>query len=165
MQRGSSSVAEQHGCFLVMDPANRASVESALRYWGRTLQAGAKVSGAFASASHMDTELLNRAKNKFLPLPFASVPEISVDSDLNWNDIMLDPLAEEARNTLSSSSGHNKSNMPSVNFDMVQKTVSLLMPGFDKSEIKLYQVRPNPTLLNLYLHFLLFSLFVYIYTE
>ncbi|CAO2040969.1 unnamed protein product [Urochloa humidicola] len=36
---------------------------------------------------------------------------------------------------------------PSVSFDSVQKSVTLFMPGFDKSEIKLYQYRGGSELL------------------
>ncbi|KAF2316158.1 hypothetical protein GH714_041497 [Hevea brasiliensis] len=38
------------GCFLVMDPNNPTSVNSATRYWGCAIQAGAQVSGAFGIA-------------------------------------------------------------------------------------------------------------------
>ena len=45
--------------------------------------------------------------------------------------------AQDLLNASKSSSGEY---MQPVTFDPANKTVTLLMPGFDKSEIKLYQV-------------------------
>ncbi|GFZ16156.1 P-loop containing nucleoside triphosphate hydrolases superfamily protein [Actinidia rufa] len=49
VERGSSVFEEpsRFGCYLVMDQNNPVSVNSALRYWGCAIQAGAQVSGAF----------------------------------------------------------------------------------------------------------------------
>lgn len=153
MQRGSSALAEPHkfGCFLVMNPNNRTSVNSALRYWGCTIQAGAQVAGAICTASpHLDEESAERVRKNFSPLPLSFLPHLPTDSSLDWNAIMLNPAGKEARDLLSLQAKRSSSLMSSVKFDAAKKSVTLLMPGFDKSEIKLYQVRHvNSRLLSL----------------
>lgn len=142
MQRGSSVFSEPHkfGCFLVMHPNNPMSVNSALRYWGCTIQAGAQVSGAFGIDSpNLNEELVEQVKRAFSPLPFAFTPQFEVDSPLDWKEIMLNSVSKDAKNLLSLPPSH-LSNMSSVKFDSAKKSVTLLMPGFDKTEIKLYQV-------------------------
>lgn len=153
MQRGSSALAEPHkfGCFLVMNSNNRTSVNSALRYWGCTIQAGAQVAGAICTASpHLDEESAERVRKNFSPLPLSFLPHLPTDSSLDWNTIMLNPAGKEARDLLSLQAKRSSSLMSSVKFDAAKKSVTLLMPGFDKSEIKLYQVRHvNSRLLSL----------------
>lgn len=140
VQKGSSafSGSEKFGCFLVMDPDNPTSVTCALRYWGCAIQAGAHVSGALGIASpHLNTESIERATKTFSPLPFAFIPHLSIGSALDWNTIVLNSM-NGARDLLSPVSG--SSMISPVKFDAAKKSVTLLMPGFDKSEIKLYQV-------------------------
>lgn len=143
MQQASSAFTESHkvGCFIVMDPNSTISVNSALRYWGCTVQAGAQVAGAIGIASpHPNVELEERVRKKFSPLPFAFVPQISMDVSIDWNAIMLKKNSKHARDLVSLPARNSSSMMPSVKFDVGKKSVTLLMPGFDKSEIKLYQV-------------------------
>lgn len=150
LERGSSAFSEpeKFGCFLVIDPDNPVSVHAALRYWGCTIQAGAQVSGAFAIASrHKNTESEERLKKNFSPLPFASIPNISLGSPLDWNAIIQDTFSESARNLLSMTASGGGNLTPSVKFDAARKSVTLFMPGFDKSEIKLYQYRGGSELL------------------
>ena len=143
MQRGSSTFSEPHqfGCFLVMNPNIPTSLNSALRYWGCAIQAGTQVSGAFAIASpHLDVESMENMKKNFSPLPFAFIPNLSMGSSQDWNAIMLNKTSEGARDLLSLPAGQKYRMVSSINFDAARKSVTLLMPGFDKSEIKLYQV-------------------------
>lgn len=143
VQRGSSAFSEpqKFGCYLVIDPDNPASVATALRYWGCSIQAGAQVSGAFAIASrHVNTESEERLKTTFSPLPFAFIPHLPFGSPLDWNAIILNTVNENARNLLSLPASGSSSITPSVKFDSARKSVTLFMPGFDKSEVKLYQV-------------------------
>ncbi|KAF3432574.1 hypothetical protein FNV43_RR27314 [Rhamnella rubrinervis] len=147
LERGSSvfSGSQKFGCFLVMDPDNPTSVNSALRYWGCAIQAGAHVSGALGIASpHLHTDLQERAKETFSPLPFAFIPHLSIGSALDWNTIVLNSMngAWDLLSPVSSSSM-----ISPVKFDAAKKSVTLLMPGFDKSEIKLYQYRGGSELL------------------
>ncbi|KAK4608738.1 hypothetical protein RGQ29_002222 [Quercus rubra] len=149
LERGSSAFLQPHkfGCFLVMDPNNPISVNSALRYWGCAIQAGAQVSGAFGIAPpHLDEESVERVKQNIFPLPFAFIPQVQVGFPLNWNEIMLNTVGKDAKNLLSPTASHN-SNISSVKFDPANKSITLFMPGFDKSEIKLYQYRGGSELL------------------
>lgn len=142
MQSGSSIFSEPHkfGCFLVMHPNSPISVNSALRYWGCTIQAGAQVSGAFGIDSpNLNEELMEQVKRTFSPLPFAFTPQFQVDSPLDWNEVTLNTVGKDAKNLLFLPPSQT-SDMSSVKFDPEKKSVTLLMPGFDKSEIKLYQV-------------------------
>lgn len=149
LERGSSNFSEPHkfSCFLMMHPDSPISVNSALRYWGCTIQAGAQVSGAFGIASpHLNVESMETVKKIFSPLPFAFIPQFQVRFPLDWNEILLNTVSKDAKNLLSVPASHS-SNMSSVKFDSAKKSVTLLMPGFDKSEIKLYQYRGGSELL------------------
>lgn len=150
LERGSSAFSEpqKFGCFLVMDPGNQISINSALRYWGCAIQASAHVSGALGIASlHSNMESVERVEKTFSPLPFASIPNLSIGSALDWNAIMLNPDNEGARNLFSMPVSGGSSMISPIVFDAAKKTVTLLMPGFDKTEIKLYQYRGGSELL------------------
>lgn len=124
-----------------MNPDNPASVDTALRYWGCTLQAGAIVSGAFAvSSPKPGVESLERIKYLLAPMPISSLPHPSL-TNLQVSDMVLvNQCSEHARELLSMRQFDVTSSMPSVKFDPGQKSVTLLMPGFQKSDVKLYQV-------------------------
>ncbi|KAL6635004.1 hypothetical protein ACP70R_027675 [Stipagrostis hirtigluma subsp. patula] len=110
------------------------SVSSALRYWGCTTQAGAQICGAFGYTED-PSEIHQEVAQKFLPLSFSFLPFLSVDSSADWGRVLTSlsqSTKEQLRNTTSRV-------YPSVSFDSVQKLVTLFMPGFDKSEIKLFQ--------------------------
>lgn len=149
LEKGSSFITNPQlfGCYLVMDLNNPISLNSALRYWGCAVQAGALISGAFG-VTHLSCgeEHLETAKKTFSPLPFASYPSISFKSPLNWEDIMNDGH-NDARDLLSASKSGSTGYVESVTFDSANKSITLLMPGFDKSEIKLYQYRGGSELL------------------
>lgn len=131
-----------------MDPNNPASVDSALRYWGCTIQAGAQVSGAVAPDSpNLNSESKGKVKEMFSPLPFAFTPNISASSPLDWNEILLNNASENARYVLNLPTSRCISMTPPVKFEAAKKLVTLFMPGFDKSEIKLYQFRGGSELL------------------
>ncbi|KAG5079632.1 hypothetical protein JHK86_003697 [Glycine max] len=150
LERGSSAFSnpKKFGCFLVMDPNNPTSINSALRYWGCTIQTGARVSGAFGITSQLENlESLERAKKEFSPLPSASISRLSMNNSIDWSRVLLDTRNEDARHLLNSLSSQG-GDMPSpVRFDKKGKLVTLFMPGFDKSEIKLYQYRGGSELL------------------
>lgn len=122
-----------------MDPNNPTSVNSALRYWGCAIQAGAQVSGAFG-VRQKNIESLDRVKKDFSPLPSASISSLSMSSPIDWSRVLVDTINEDARHLLTSLSNQTSSMTSSVKFDIKRKSVTLFMPGFDKSEIKLYQV-------------------------
>ncbi|KFK44553.1 hypothetical protein AALP_AA1G271600 [Arabis alpina] len=129
--------------FLVMDPNNPMSVKSALRYWGCTLQAGSHASAAFAisSSSNLTTESNKIPNDDFVPLPFASASVPFTGNGLDWDKILLDQANSSVRELLSGIVSHGSSMTPPVMFDTAKKSVTLFMPGFEKSEIKLYQVK------------------------
>jgi arsenite-transporting ATPase len=74
---------------------------------------------------------------KFLPLSLSFLPFLPNDSSADWSRA-LSSLSQNAKEQLRNTSTWV---YPSVSFNSVQKSVTLFMPGFDKSEIKLYQVR------------------------
>ncbi|KAJ4834264.1 hypothetical protein Tsubulata_044804 [Turnera subulata] len=150
LERGTSAFSgpDKFGCFLVMDPKSPTSVNSALRYWGCTVQAGGHISGAVAIASpHLNEELVKGIKNNFLPLPFAFAPCLSTECPVDWNSIIENTSSQELRSLFSLSSSHSNSMMPPIKYDIAKKSITLFMPGFDKSEIKLYQYRGGSELL------------------
>lgn len=125
-----------------MDPSRPTSLSSALRYWGCAIQAGTEISGAFAFSNAESSSLsaVEDAKKKMSPLPTAIIPNITptTDTPLDWN-MILEAIAIDAKELLNMSSRNVQSLMQ---FDESKKTVTLFLPGFDKSEIKLYQVSP-----------------------
>ncbi|KAF7827868.1 arsenite-transporting ATPase [Senna tora] len=147
LERGSSAFLnpQRFGCFLVMDPNNPTSVNSALRYWGCTVQSGGQVSGAFGITNNVKS--LERVKKDFSPLPSAFISSLSMNSPIAWSRILLDTVNEDARNLLTSLASQRSNVVSPVKFDTKRKLVTLFMPGFDKSEIKLYQYRGGSELL------------------
>ncbi|CAA0832062.1 Uncharacterized protein - chloroplastic [Striga hermonthica] len=149
LEKGSSIFAEPHifGCYIIMDPENPMSLNSAVRFWGCAIQAGARVSGAFGlvTPDSPPVSLHEKMKINFSPLPCAFVPHLQLGTKKNWNEIMKSDNSKDARDLLS---GSNDTSVPSsVKFDPSDKSVKLFMPGFDKSEIKLYQFRGGSELL------------------
>ncbi|KAF8643117.1 hypothetical protein HU200_066990 [Digitaria exilis] len=128
-------------CFLVMDPRRSTSVSSAIRYWGCTTQAGGQICGAFGYTED-PSEMHQEAAQKFLPLSLSFLPFVSNGSSADWSRA-LSSLSQSTKEQLMNTS----TVYPSVSFDSVQKSVTFFMPGFDKSEIKLYQYRGGSELL------------------
>lgn len=139
--------SSKFACYLVVDSNNHLSLKSAERYWGCAIQAGALVSGAFAFTSPNATvELVGSMKKIFSPLPFSSMPHLSLSIQPDWNEILLNHHSQDMRDLLSLTKD-NTFIPPAVKFDTVTKSITLLMPGFEKSEIKLYQFRGGSELL------------------
>ncbi|KAL7001258.1 hypothetical protein U1Q18_002410 [Sarracenia purpurea var. burkii] len=150
LERGSSLFGDpsRFGCYLVMDPNSPTSMASALRYWGCAIQAGAQVSGAFGIASpNSCEESMETVTKKFSSLPYSLIPPLALGQSPDWNEIMLNEIGEGAKELLSAQTRDKIPLVPSVQFDPANKSVTLLMPGFDKSEIKLYQFRGGSELL------------------
>lgn len=147
LQKGSRAFADplKFSCYLVMDPSNCMSVNAALRYWGCAIQAGAHISGAFYPASPSYKSINISIVDTFFPLASASVPLLSMDSSINW-DIALKDLNADAKKLLTINTGSGR-NISPVTFDQTKKMVTLFLPGFDKSEIKLSQWRGGSELL------------------
>ncbi|XP_010460363.1 PREDICTED: uncharacterized protein At1g26090, chloroplastic isoform X2 [Camelina sativa] len=136
---------ERFRSFLVMDPNNPMSVKAALRYWGCAVQAGSHASGAFAvSSSHLTSKT---PKEDFVPLPFASASVPFTINGFDWDKILLDQANASIRELLSKTVRNGSSLTTTVTFDAAKKLVTLFMPGFEKSEIKLYQYRGGSELL------------------
>lgn len=134
LERGSSAFSnpQKFGCFLVMDPNNPTSINSALRYWGCTIQAGAQVSGAFGITSQQENlESFERAKKEFSPLPSAFVSRLSMNNPIDWSILLLDTSNEDARHLLNSVSSQGGDMPSAVRFDIKRKSATLFMPGFD----------------------------------
>ncbi|XP_057810109.1 uncharacterized protein At1g26090, chloroplastic isoform X2 [Salvia miltiorrhiza] len=128
LEKGSSIFAEPHkfGCYLVMNPDNPISLNSASRYWGCAIQAGAQISGAFGIPTQNSPMTLAEAvKFSFAPLPCALIPHLKFSDHLHWNEIMASDDTKHARELLSDSSNEM---LPSVTFDMSNKSVNLFMP-------------------------------------
>jgi len=124
-----------------MDPNSPTSINSALRYWGCTIQAGAQISGALGITSQQENlEILERAKKEFSPLPSAFISRLLMNNPIDWSRVLLDTDNEDARHLLNSLTSQVVVMPSPVRFDIKRRSVTLFMPGFDKSEIKLYQV-------------------------
>ncbi|QCD89771.1 uncharacterized protein At1g26090, chloroplastic [Vigna unguiculata] len=150
LERGSSAFLnpQKFACFLVMDPNSPTSINSALRYWGCTIQAGAQISGALGITSQQENlEILERAKKEFSPLPSAFISRLLMNNPIDWSRVLLDTDNEDARHLLNSLTSQVVVMPSPVRFDIKRRSVTLFMPGFDKSEIKLYQYRGGSELL------------------
>ncbi|XP_020089544.1 uncharacterized protein At1g26090, chloroplastic isoform X1 [Ananas comosus] len=129
-------------CYLVMDPKRSITITSALRYWGCAIQAGTQISGALGFAPQ-SSSISQEVAGKFTPLSVGTLPYLLIDSSLDW-DAAISSLSQDTEDLLTTT---HKCSHPSVTFDTSQKSVKLFMPGFDKSEIKLYQYRGGSELL------------------
>ncbi|CAH9147512.1 unnamed protein product [Cuscuta epithymum] len=145
LERGSSMVSQpdKFSCYVVVNPKSPTSLATGLRYWGCVIQAGGQVSGALAFGP--SNESRERVDKSFSPLPYTFVPHLPVGSCVEWGHIVQDASSLDAREFLTKTS--NGSKIQPVMFDSANKTITLLMPGFDKSEIKLYQFRGGSELL------------------
>ena len=85
------------------------------------------------ASPHSDVESEEIVKN-FSPLPFALCPHVPMGSLPDWNAIISSNPSEDARNLLSAPASSSSNVMEPVKFDPSKKSVSLLMPGFDKSD-------------------------------
>ncbi|KAL2347338.1 hypothetical protein Fmac_001338 [Flemingia macrophylla] len=141
LERGSYAFSnpQKFGCFLVMNPNKPTSVNSALRYWGCTIQAGAQVSGAFGITSQQENlESLERAKKEFSPLPFAFISSLSMNSCIDWSSrVLLDTNIEGTLTTYKV----NISEESSHAYATVQYLVKGFMKDLPKSGLYLYQYR------------------------
>ncbi|XP_073030678.1 LOW QUALITY PROTEIN: ATPase GET3D, chloroplastic [Primulina eburnea] len=147
LEKASSVFSEprKFGCYIIMDPANPISLNAALRYWGCVIQAGAQLSGAFGFKLPNSPMVLDEIlKIKFSPLPSSFIPHLELESCLNWDKVMVNDHSKDARDLLSVA---EENTLSSVKFNPSNKSVTLFMPGFDKSEIKLYQFRGGSELL------------------
>ncbi|KAL1556618.1 hypothetical protein AAHA92_12213 [Salvia divinorum] len=147
LEKGSSIFAEprRFGCYLVLNPDNPLSLNLALRYWGCVIQAGAQISGAFGIPTQNSPMASAEAvKNSVAPLRYALIPHLKFRNHLHWDEIIASDHSTYARELLSDTTDEILS---SVTFDKSNKSVNLFMPGFDKSEIKLYQYRGGTELL------------------
>ncbi|KAF5182289.1 P-loop containing nucleoside triphosphate hydrolases superfamily protein [Thalictrum thalictroides] len=132
------------GCYLVLNPESPTSIKSALRLWGCAVQSGSHVSGAFGCCSlQSHTESAKMIENNFSPLPFAFMPNLATYNPTDLDGVVLKNGVQDLLFATENSRELNSS----VKFDHAKKSVTLFMPGFDKSEIKLYQYRGGSELL------------------
>lgn len=129
---------QRFSCFLVTNPNNTLAVDTALRYWGCATQAGLYVAGTFYPFSSPNESSANSSsEEKFAPLSVAGVPFISFDSP-NWDEA-LGKLSQSAKGLMDGASQAKPLPHPVV-FDQGARTVTLFLPGFNKSDVKLSQV-------------------------
>ncbi|KAG6496418.1 hypothetical protein ZIOFF_044285 [Zingiber officinale] len=144
LEKASASFTDssKFGCYLVMDTRSLLSVNAALRYWGCAIQAGTCIRGVlgFYPQSSGVTETIIQ---KFSPLPFGCLPYVSTEESVDLS-ALISSLNKDLKALFESSCSNLQS---PVTFDSSQKSVTLFMPGFDKSEIKLYQYRGGSELL------------------
>lgn len=129
---------KRFSCFLVTNPNNPISVDTALRYWGCATQAGAHVAGALYPPSSEPSPPNAALQEKFLPLKVAGVPHVSFGSLPDWNET-LGRLSQEAKGVMNGTS-QALPIPPAVVFDQPARTITLFLPGFQKSDVKLSQV-------------------------
>lgn len=138
---------QRFSCFLVTNPTNAISVDTALRYWGCATQAGIHVAGALYPFSSPEATPPPETAfaSKFIPLSVAGLPYLSFASPPNWEEA-LGRLSKEAKGVLSGTSVAGPIPAP-VTFDQAARTVTLFLPGFQKADIKLSQLRGGSELL------------------
>ncbi|KAL3680330.1 hypothetical protein R1sor_023286 [Riccia sorocarpa] len=130
------------GCYIVTDFRNQLASDSALRYWGCAVQAGVSVSGAFYTATPDNPDLDDAVRENYGPLPIGEVPLLSFRSAPDWERVLSDFEAGDILDGM-----QPFPTPPGVAFDKAARTVTLFLPGFAKSEIKLSQWRGGSELL------------------
>jgi arsenite-transporting ATPase len=118
-----------------MNPCNELSIRAAMRYWGCASQAGVRVTGGFYADT--TSREMNEVKEVFSPLALSNLPSFHPEPDINWSTL-ISAMAHETKLLLEKDDGGG---IPSpVEFNLQEKKVTFLLPGFDKAEIKLSQV-------------------------
>ena len=132
-----------------MDPCNDLSIRAAMRYWGCAMQAGIRVTGGFYADT--TSREMSDVKEKFSPLILSSLPSFPLEPDINWSKL-ISTMAHETKLLLEKD--HGGGTPSPVEFNIQEKKVAFLLPGFDKTEIKLSQVSSHKLLITFYCDFL-----------
>jgi hypothetical protein len=78
MQKTVAAFADRRkfNCYLVTDPSNKLAHETALRYWGCSVQAGVNVSGALHIGTNDSGALPHSIQEDYFPLTLAEIQGI-----------------------------------------------------------------------------------------
>ncbi|OAE20730.1 hypothetical protein AXG93_154s2050 [Marchantia polymorpha subsp. ruderalis] len=134
---------KRFGCYIVTDFRSQLASETALRYWGCAVQAGVYVSGALHVGSPENSDLLSDSvREKYDPLALGEVPLLSFRAPPDWKKVLSEFQAGDLLESKQKTAAP-----PGVVFDKSARTVTLFLPGFAKSEIKLSQWRGGTELL------------------
>jgi HSP20 family molecular chaperone IbpA len=137
---------QRFSCFLVTNPCSQIAVDTALRYWGCAAQAGVYVAGALYPKLATDTAPLASAiEEGFSPLRISGIPFLSFESPPDWDEVIR-RMSQQTKDVLDGRS-QAKPIPPPVTFDQSARTVTLFLPGFNKSDVKLSQWRGGSELL------------------
>ncbi|KAH8973509.1 hypothetical protein BDL97_01G051800 [Sphagnum fallax] len=137
---------QRFSCFLVTNPCSQIAVDTALRYWGCAAQAGVYVGGALYPKLATDTApLALTIEEGFSPLRISGIPFLSFESPPDWDEVIR-RMSQQTKDVLDGRS-QAKPIPPPVTFDQSARTVTLFLPGFNKSDVKLSQWRGGSELL------------------
>ncbi|XP_002967033.2 uncharacterized protein At1g26090, chloroplastic [Selaginella moellendorffii] len=128
--------------YIVTDPRSKLTEKTALRYWGCAVQAGVHVAGVV----HHQNSRAQTWKEGFSSLPVASIPELTFgESPPSWEQI----LSSLDKQTCEVLRGDGSSvSTPPVSLDHSSGTVTCFLPGFDKADVKLSQLKRSELLLD-----------------
>jgi arsenite-transporting ATPase len=130
---------QRFSCFLVTNPCSQIAVDTALRYWGCAAQAGVYVAGALYPKLATDTApLALTIEEGFSPLRISGIPFLSFESPPDWDEVIR-RMSQQTKDVLDGRS-QAKPIPPPVTFDQSARTITLFLPGFNKSDVKLSQV-------------------------
>jgi arsenite-transporting ATPase len=129
LDQGKAAVADPNrvGAYLVTT-TNAGAIATARYYWGAAQQVGLTVGGVILNLEQGDSSL----DGEFAPLPISTVP---VCPGEDWQPIM-DALPDASQIV--------QAPRP-VTVNLAEKKVSLFLPGFNKSQVKLTQYGPEVT--------------------
>lgn len=129
--------------FLVAPADQSSAIAAARRIWGCTTQAGACVSGVLMHPGEAPSgqASLTRAADAFPDLPAVLLPALKSGNPGGSLDSAAEVLlSDSATNAVLNGKGVPAPRQPVV-IDVAMSTVSIFLPGFEKSEVKLQQVR------------------------
>lgn len=129
LEQGRLAVADPNRLVAyLITTSDRAAIAAANTLWGAAQQIGLTVAGVFLNQSQETQPLLER----FFPLPVTALPSINPDQ---WQPLI---------NALPDFSQQTTAPLP-LKIDLVNRQVSLFLPGFDKKNVKLSQSGPEVT--------------------
>lgn len=114
--------------------ADPVAIATAHYLWGGAQQIGLTVAGAFLSPMSSTATALTVASDRFAPLPLHRLPE---RTDPTWDGLMA---------SMPNFTADAQSAPRPVSIDLAAGKVSLYLPGFDKSQVKLTQYGPEVTI-------------------
>jgi len=131
LEQGKAAIANPQRFVAYLVTTGEAEAIATAQYlWGAAQQVGITVAGVFLNQSQQ------YLSDEFLPLPLVNLPSKYPNPDVAWESL-IKALPDFTQGT----------NVPRpITIDVAQRRVTLYLPNFDKTQVKLTQSGPEVTI-------------------